>query len=79
MILGNLEAIFSEAEAIQVRDKVVSSVDEPGLMKLTIITLKAVLEALRLDNAGRTKGELVRRLLTLRATVSSAFACEMCT
>jgi hypothetical protein len=44
-------------------DQVVSSMDEPGLMKLTIITLKAVLEALRLDNAERTKGELVRRLL----------------
>jgi hypothetical protein len=55
-----------EAEAIQVCDQLVSSMDEPGLMKLIIITLKAVLEAFRLDNAERTKGELVRWLLALR-------------
>lgn len=57
-----------EGEARQVRDGMVSRADEAGLMKLTLVTLKAVLASKGFDSGGRVKAELVQRLLAARAS-----------
>jgi len=61
--LGNLRTLEVVEEARLVREASFPFTQE-GLMKATVVTLKAVLEARGLDSSGSRKADLVQRLLS---------------
>jgi len=61
--LGNLRTLEVVEEARLVREASFPFTQE-GLMKVTVVTLKAVLEARGLDSSGSRKADLVHRLLS---------------
>jgi len=61
--LGNLRTLEVVEEARLVREASFPFTQE-GLMKATVVTLKAVLEACGLDSSGSRKADLVQRLLS---------------
>ena len=60
--LGNLRTPVLVAEARRVREASLPTTQE-GLMNVTVVALKAVLEARGRDSSGGQKVDLVRRLL----------------